>query len=181
MNSGGESRASLRPPLLGKARLVRALGDDHSWAQRGWVSRCLPPESLRAARGGWLAGQGRRSGQRRPGPQSASGRQQQTRSRSLRPSRCGRGWQSRLGGDRNRIECRRSRRPFTELLAPAKQLVRMDPGRSRDLGSHRARLHRRRNDPLLVRPRPPSATLHRSDHLNLSFRHRTSPRSLSEY
>jgi hypothetical protein len=66
------------------------------------------------------------------------------------------------------------------LVAPvhravgAKQLARMNPGPSRNLGSNRARLQRRRDNPLLLRTRPAPATLHRRDNLN-RLRHRTSP------
>jgi hypothetical protein len=56
--------------------------------------------------------------------------------------------------------------PFTELLAPVKQLARTNPCRSRNLESHRAQLQRRRNDPILLRTRPAPATLHRRDNLN---------------
>ena len=41
---------------------------------------------------------------------------------------------------------------------------------------NRARLDRRRNDPLLLRPRPAPAALHRRDHLDFCLRHRTIPR-----
>jgi ATP-dependent DNA helicase PIF1 len=52
----------------------------------------------------------------------------------------------------------------------------MDPGLARHHRCYRFRLHRRRDDPLLLRPRPPSAPLNRCDHLDLRLRHRTIPR-----
>src|SRR5829696_4932437 len=67
--------------------------------------------------------------------------------------------------------------PATKLLPPAKQLTGMDAGCAGDLGCNRPRLNRRGNNPLLLRPRPPSATLNRRDHLDLRLRHRTIPRS----
>src|SRR3954451_3691139 len=52
----------------------------------------------------------------------------------------------------------------------------MDPSRPGHLRSDRAGLHGRGNDPLLLRSRPTSASLHRRDHFNLRLRHRSSPR-----
>src|SRR3954453_7748704 len=52
----------------------------------------------------------------------------------------------------------------------------MDPSRPGHLRSDRAGLHSRGNDPLLLRSRPTSASLHRRDHFNLRLRHRSSPR-----
>src|SRR3954449_5635049 len=52
----------------------------------------------------------------------------------------------------------------------------MDPSRPGHLRSDRAGLHGRGNDPLLLRSRPTSASLHRPDHFNLRLRHRSSPR-----
>src|ERR1700688_1484917 len=52
----------------------------------------------------------------------------------------------------------------------------MDSSRAGNLRSDRARLHGRSNDPLLLRSRPTSASLHRRDHFNLRLGHRSSPR-----
>src|SRR3954469_14304658 len=52
----------------------------------------------------------------------------------------------------------------------------MDPSPPGHLRSDRAGLHGRGNDPLLLRSRPTSASLHRRDHFNLRLRHRSSPR-----
>src|SRR5262245_47718981 len=52
----------------------------------------------------------------------------------------------------------------------------MDPSRAGNLRSDRARLHSRSNDPLLLRSRPTSASLHRRDHFSLRLGHRSSPR-----
>jgi hypothetical protein len=48
--------------------------------------------------------------------------------------------------------------------------------RAGDLRSDRVRLQGRRNDPLLLRSRPTSASLHRCDHFNQRLGHRSSPR-----
>ena len=50
----------------------------------------------------------------------------------------------------------------------------MNPGCLRHLRRNCARLKRRRNNPFLLRPRPPAASLHRCDHLD-RLRHRTTP------
>ena len=73
----------------------------------------------------------------------------------------------RLRRDRHRIERRWNLRPLTKLLAPAEQLAGVNPGCTGNLGGNRAGLHRRRNNPFLLRPRPAPATLHRRDHFNL--------------
>src|ERR1700731_820139 len=52
----------------------------------------------------------------------------------------------------------------------------MDSSRAGTLRIARARLHGRINDPLLLRSRPTSASLHRRDHFNLRLGHRSSPR-----
>ncbi len=78
--------------------------------------------------------------------------------------------------DCDRIKRRRNLHALTQLLAPAKQLAGMDPSCAGDLRSDRARLQRRRNDPLLLRSLPASASLHRRDHFNLRLGHRSSPR-----
>jgi hypothetical protein len=61
--------------------------------------------------------------------------------------------------------------PFTEPLAPAEQLAGVNPSCTGNLGGARARLHRRCNNPFLLRPRPSPATLHRRDHFNLRLGH----------
>ncbi len=58
-------------------------------------------------------------------------------------------------------ERRRGSDALAKLLPPSEQLAYVNPGRPRHLGSDCARLHRRRNNPLLLRPRPPPAMLHR--------------------
>ena len=82
---------------------------------------------------------------------------------------------------RHRDRCPRGHRPrlwrgATELTPPAKQLAGINASRSGYLGCNRARLDRRRNDPLLLRPRPAPAAFHRRDHLNFGLRHRAIPR-----
>jgi hypothetical protein len=62
-----------------------------------------------------------------------------------------------------------------QLLAPTEQLARVNPSLAGNFGGDRTRRQRRRNDPLLLCPRPAPASLHRCDDLN-RLRHRTSPR-----
>ena len=78
--------------------------------------------------------------------------------------------------DRYRRKHRGRWRGATELAPPAKQLAGINASRSGYLGCNRARLDRRRNDPLLLRPRPAPAAFHRRDHLNFCLRHRAIPR-----
>ena len=76
----------------------------------------------------------------------------------------------------NRVERCSRRLSFAELLSPAEKLTRVYSGFAGHLGCDCARLQRRSNDPLLLRPRPAPAPLHRRNHLNLRVRHSASPR-----
>ena len=61
----------------------------------------------------------------------------------------------------------RNLRPLTKLLALAKQLAGVNPGRTCNLGGNGAGLHGRYKNPFRLRLRPAPATLHRRDHLDL--------------
>jgi predicted transposase YbfD/YdcC len=79
----------------------------------------------------------------------------------------------RQHGHRRKIGQRQ--RP-AQLPPPAEQLARVDAFAPRHFGSHRTRLQRRSDDPLLLLTRPPPAPLHRRHHLDPSHRHGTTPR-----
>jgi hypothetical protein len=66
----------------------------------------------------------------------------------------------------------------TQLLAPAKQLARLNPGFPGDRRCNRPRLHRRRNDALLLGSRPPSAPPNRTDDIDLRLYHWIAPISI---
>jgi hypothetical protein len=63
----------------------------------------------------------------------------------------------------------------TQLLAPPKQLARLNPGFPGDRRCNRARLHRRRHDALLLGSRPSAAPPNRIDGLDLRLYHWTAP------
>src|SRR5437667_10842644 len=57
----------------------------------------------------------------------------------------------------------------------------MNPCGAGNLGSNRAWLHGRGNNPLLLRSRPASAALHRRDHFNLRLSHSASEGYAEKY
>lgn len=78
--------------------------------------------------------------------------------------------------DLHRNELQHGRRgDLAEFLAPPEKLAHMNASRSRDLGNTGPRLKRRRDQPLLLLPRPAPAPLDRRDHFNLMLRHRATP------
>jgi hypothetical protein len=67
--------------------------------------------------------------------------------------------------------------PLAKLLAPPENLTDVNPSLARHRRRIRPRHERRRNNPFLLGFRPSTPALHRRDHLDTAFHHRTIPRN----